>query len=42
MLVNPSPDAEPERRDVEAAAQAIGQELIVLEASSDGDVEARR
>jgi putative tryptophan/tyrosine transport system substrate-binding protein len=40
MLVNPSPDAAPERRDVEAAAQAIGQELIVLEASSDGDIEA--
>ena len=30
MLVNPSPDAEGERRDVQAAAQAIGQQLIVL------------
>jgi len=40
MLVNPSPDAEPERGDVEAAARAIGQQLIVLEASSDRDIEA--
>jgi putative ABC transport system substrate-binding protein len=34
------PQAESERRDVQAAAHAIGQELIVVEASSDGDIEA--
>ena len=34
MLVNPSPDAEPERRDVEATARAIGQQLIILDASA--------
>jgi len=39
MLVNPSPDAEPERRDVEAAARAIGQQLIILDATSDRDIE---
>ena len=39
MLVNPSPDAEGERRDVQAAAQAIGQQLIILDASSDRDIE---
>jgi putative ABC transport system substrate-binding protein len=39
MLVNPSPDAEPERRDVEATARAIGQQLIILDASSDRDIE---
>jgi putative ABC transport system substrate-binding protein len=41
MLVGPNlPQAESERRDVQAAAHAIGQELIVVEASSDGDIEA--
>jgi putative ABC transport system substrate-binding protein len=39
MLVNPSPDAEPERRDVEATARAIGQQVIILDASSDRDIE---
>jgi putative tryptophan/tyrosine transport system substrate-binding protein len=35
-LVNPNlPQAESERRDVQAAAHAIGQELIVVEASND-------
>jgi ABC-type uncharacterized transport system substrate-binding protein len=40
-LVNPNlPQAESERRDVQAAAHAIGQELIVVEAGSDRDIEA--
>jgi putative tryptophan/tyrosine transport system substrate-binding protein len=40
-LVNPNlPQAESERRDVQAAANAIGQELIVVEAGSDRDIEA--
>ena len=39
MLVNPSPDAEPERRDLQAAAQAIGQQLIILDVRSDRDFE---
>jgi putative ABC transport system substrate-binding protein len=39
MLVNPSPDAEPERRDVEAASRAIGQQLVILDVSSDRDIE---
>jgi putative ABC transport system substrate-binding protein len=40
MLVNPnSTDTEAERRDVQEAAQAIGQQLIVLDVSSDGDIE---
>src|SRR5215510_2023801 len=39
--VNPNlPQAESERRDVQAAAHAIGQELIVVEAGSDRDIEA--
>jgi putative ABC transport system substrate-binding protein len=39
--VNPNlPQAENERRDVQAAAHAIGQELIVVEAGSDRDIEA--
>ena len=41
-LVNPSvgaPQAESERRDVQAAANAIGQELIVVEVGSDRDIE---
>ena len=39
MLVNPNPDAEPERREVEATARAIGQQVIILDASSDRDIE---
>ncbi|HEY7248790.1 MAG TPA: ABC transporter substrate-binding protein [Xanthobacteraceae bacterium] len=40
ILVNPgSPDTEAEQRDVQAAAQAIGQQLIILQASSDRDIE---
>jgi putative tryptophan/tyrosine transport system substrate-binding protein len=41
MLVNPnSPNTERERKDVQAAAQAMGQQLIVLDASSVRDIEA--
>jgi putative tryptophan/tyrosine transport system substrate-binding protein len=40
MLVNPgTPDTEAERSDVEAAAKAIGQQLLILDVSSDGDFE---
>jgi putative ABC transport system substrate-binding protein len=40
MLVNPgTPDTEDERRQVQAAAQAIGQQLIVLDVKSEGDFE---
>ena len=40
MLVNPnSPDTEAERSDVQAAAQAIGQQLIILDVRSDRDLE---
>jgi putative tryptophan/tyrosine transport system substrate-binding protein len=40
MLVHPNtPNTEAERRDVQAAAQAIGQQLIVLDASSDRDID---
>jgi putative ABC transport system substrate-binding protein len=40
MLVNPnSPDTEAERRDVQAAAQAIGQQLITVDVSSERDME---
>src|SRR5262249_30491163 len=43
MLVDPNsnnPGAERELRDVQAAAHASGQELMVVEASSDRDIEA--
>jgi ABC-type uncharacterized transport system substrate-binding protein len=43
VLVDPDPNvpqAERELRDVQAAAHAIGQELIVVEAGGDRDVEA--
>jgi putative ABC transport system substrate-binding protein len=40
MLVNPNtPNTESERREVQTAAQAIGQQLVVVDASSDGEVE---
>jgi putative ABC transport system substrate-binding protein len=40
MLVNPgSPDTDAERRDVQAAAQGLGQQLIILDVSSDRDIE---
>jgi putative ABC transport system substrate-binding protein len=41
MLVNPSsPTIEAERRTVQAAAQAIGLKLIILDVDSDHDIEA--
>ena len=40
MLVNPnSPVTEAERRDVQAAAQAIAQQLVIVDVSSDSDIE---
>jgi putative ABC transport system substrate-binding protein len=40
MLVNPnSPNTEAERRDVQAAAQAIGQQLLILDVGSDREIE---
>jgi ABC-type uncharacterized transport system substrate-binding protein len=40
VIVNPhAPEAERERRDVQAAADAVGQQLIVVEAGSDRDIE---
>jgi putative tryptophan/tyrosine transport system substrate-binding protein len=40
LLVNPgSPEAEAERQDVEAAAQAIRQQLIVVDVNSDHEIE---
>jgi putative ABC transport system substrate-binding protein len=40
MLVQPNrPDTEPERKDVQAAALAIGLQLITLDVSSDRDIE---
>ena len=40
LLVNPSnPNAEPDTRDLQTAAQALGRRLIVLTASTDGDIE---
>src|SRR5947209_3700054 len=41
VLVNPNhPDTEAERKDLQAAAQAIGQQLLIFDASSDRDIEA--
>ena len=41
VLVNPnSPETVSERSDVQAAAQALGQQLIVRDVSSDRDIEA--
>jgi putative ABC transport system substrate-binding protein len=40
VLVNPNhPGTEDERRNVQAAARAIGQQLIILDVSSDRDIE---
>jgi putative ABC transport system substrate-binding protein len=40
MLVNPNnPVNEAERRDVQAAAQAMGQELVILDVTSERDIE---
>src|SRR5665647_2514788 len=40
MLVYPNtPNTEAERRDVQAAAQAIGQQLVILDARSDRDID---
>jgi putative ABC transport system substrate-binding protein len=40
VLVNPnSPETEAERKDVEAAAQAIGQQLIILDVGASRDIE---
>jgi putative ABC transport system substrate-binding protein len=40
LLVNPkSPGPEAERRDVQAAALAIGQQLLILDAGSERDIE---
>jgi putative ABC transport system substrate-binding protein len=40
VLVNPnSPEAEAERKDLEAAAQAIGQQLIILDVGAGRDIE---
>jgi putative ABC transport system substrate-binding protein len=40
VLVYPNtPNTEAERKDVQAAAQAIGQQLIILDASSDRDID---
>ncbi len=39
MLVSPdSPNTESERRDVQVAAQAVGQQLIIRDVNSDGDI----
>jgi putative ABC transport system substrate-binding protein len=41
MLVHPdTPNTEAERRDVQAAAQVVGQHLIMADASSDGEIDA--
>ena len=40
VLVNPNtPDTEADRRDVQAAALAIGQQLVILDVSSERDIE---
>jgi putative ABC transport system substrate-binding protein len=40
MLVNPNlPNTEAERKDVQAAAQAVGQQLVILDVNSDLDIE---
>jgi putative ABC transport system substrate-binding protein len=40
VLVDPyTPEADRERKDVQAAAHAIGQQLIIVEAGSEGEIE---
>ncbi len=40
MLVEPNrPETEPERKDVQAAAQAIGLQLIIIDVSNDREIE---
>ena len=40
VLINPrSPEAEPQLRDVQTAARAIGQQIHILNASTEGDVD---
>ena len=40
VLINPnSPDTEAERKEVQAAARTVGQELIIFDVSSDRDIE---
>ena len=40
LLVDPyTPEADRERKDVQAAAHAIGQQLIIVEAGSEGEIE---
>ena len=40
MLVNlNTPESEAERRDIQAAAQAIGQQLVVLDVNTERDIE---
>jgi putative ABC transport system substrate-binding protein len=39
LLVSPAPDRDAQRSDVQVAAQAIGLKLIVLDVSSDRDIE---
>ena len=41
VLVNPrSPESEPQSRDIERAASAVGQQIRILNASSDQDIDA--
>ena len=41
VLVNPrSPESEPQSRDIERAAGAVGQQIRILNASSDQDIDA--
>jgi putative ABC transport system substrate-binding protein len=39
LLMSPTPDSKAQRSDVQAAAQAIGQQLVILDVSSDRDIE---
>ncbi len=41
VLINPSnPNAEPQLKDLEAAAQALGQELVLLRAATEKEIDA--